>query len=660
MLNSQQQNAVTYTTTPLLVLAGAGCGKTRVITEKMAYLVNTGACPVERIFAITFTNKAAKEMSERAASLVKGGERIRISTFHALGLKILQQEINHTPYHAGFSILDSTETQKIIKDLLPSGIKKEVVNQLQWQISGWKNAGLSPSQTESSVPMAIELYQHYIDHMQHINAMDFDDLILQSLWLLQQNEGVRKRWQSHIGYLMVDEYQDTNASQYQMLRALMGSGVHLTCVGDDDQSIYGWRGAQPENLQLLQQDFPSLKVQKLEQNYRSSSTILEAANAVVQNNPHPFEKKIWSDLGTGDAIQILAYDSPEAEAETIITDIMFHNRVSQLPYSDFAILYRSNHQAKLFEQQLRGHNLPYQMSGGRSFFDYAEIKDMMAYLRLLVNPRDNAAFLRVINTPKRGIGLQSVKHITGAAAKQKMTFLQAAQSPHIAAGLTPSVQKKLSNFCHLIKQHQKMKGSPIDIADSLFKQLDFVNWVNINANNKVAKISKVKLVKDCLKWIKALSKNKASNLDELMNYLSLQTSNDEEEGESGISMMTLHAAKGLEFSQVYMVGVEEGILPHRNSIADDEDNGGEQGVEEERRLMYVGMTRAMNNLRISYIKKRKSRFGEDELGPKGASRFLDEIPHELAAGHPGVKKSEADQKEQSQQNFDAIMAMLKE
>ncbi len=660
MLNPQQQQAVTYVASPLLVLAGAGCGKTRVITEKMAHLVKSGICTADRIFAITFTNKAAKEMSERASKLVPGGEHIRISTFHALGLKMLQQEIRYSSYHAGFSILDASETQKIIKDLLPSGIKKEVVNQLQWQISGWKNAGLKPHETAAKVPMAVELYQNYLDHMLHINAMDFDDLILQSLWLLQQNQDVKSRWQNHIGYLMVDEYQDTNASQYQMLKALMGAGNHLTCVGDDDQSIYGWRGAQPENLQLLQQDFPSLKVQKLEQNYRSSSTILEAANAVVQHNPHPFEKKIWSDLGTGDAIQITAHESPEAESESIVTDIMFHHRVSQLPYSDFAILYRSNHQAKLFEQQLRSHNLPYHMSGGRSFFDYTEIKDMMAYLRLLVNPRDNAAFLRIINTPKRGIGLQSVKHITATAAKQGMTFLQAAQSPSVAAGLTPAVQKKLAGFCYTIKHHQKMSAKPNVIANSLFEQLDFINWVNINANNKVAKISKVKLVKDCLKWIDALSLNKASNLDELMNYLSLQSNNDEEETESGIRMMTLHAAKGLEFSQVYMVGVEEGILPHRNSIADDEDNGGQQGVEEERRLMYVGMTRAMKNLRISYIKKRKSRFGEEESGPKGPSRFLDEIPYELAAGHPGMKKSESEQKEQTKNNLDALIAMLKE
>lgn len=658
MLNPQQQKAVEYTASPLLVLAGAGCGKTRVITEKMAFLVRRGLTPVSGIYAITFTNKAAKEMAQRAAQLVPDGDQINISTFHALGLQILKKEIKRTDYQPGFSLLDGSETLKILKELLPAGIKKDVVSQLQWQISGWKNAGLAPDEVEHGVPMAIEVYQQYMVHMKHINAMDFDDLILQALWLLQSDVSVRRRWQDQINYLMVDEYQDTNASQYQMLKLLVGEGGHLTCVGDDDQSIYGWRGAQPENLQLLQQDFPTLKVQKLEQNYRSSSTILEAANAVVLNNPHPFEKKIWSDLGQGDAIHIRAYESPEMEAISVVNDLLYHHRVAQIDWGEFAILYRSNHQAKLLEQQMRAQQIPYHMSGGRSFFDYTEIKDMMAYLRLLVNPRDNAAFLRIVNTPKRGLGLTTVKHISQSAGRLGIPFFQAAKTPAVLSQLAPNIQSKLAHFCDLIDSHQKMKGRPDEVAQSLFKQVDYINWVDSNANNKVAKINKVKLVKDCLKWMAALSQNKAKDMDELLDYLSLQTDPDDEDT-SGVKMMTLHAAKGLEFSQVYMVGVEEGILPHRNSLADDADQGGEQGVEEERRLMYVGMTRAMHNLRLSYVTKRKNRFSEEEVTHFGPSRFIDEIPLSMASGHPKEEKSEAEVRKTNSDNFAAMIAMLK-
>ncbi len=657
MLNPQQQQAVELTHRPLLVLAGAGCGKTRVITEKMAHLVGSGFCAPERLFAITFTNKAAKEMQARAMKLVAGGELLNISTFHALGLRLLQQEIKHTAFHRGFSILDTSECQKVIQGLLPKGIKRDVVNQLQWQISGWKNAALKPDEVDSTVPMAIEIYQQYLNYMQAINAMDFDDLILQPLWLLQQESNVLSKWQQQIQYMMVDEYQDTNASQYQLLRMLMGGGDHLTCVGDDDQSIYGWRGAQTENLQLLQQHFPRLQVIKLEQNYRSNSTILDAANAVIKHNPHPFEKKIWSDLGTGESIQILSYPNAETEAQQVVADISFQKKVNHKNYQDFAILYRSNHQAKLLEQELRISNLPYQMSGGRSFFDYSEIKDLMAYIRLLSNPRDNAAFLRVINTPKRGIGMQTVQQVSTLAKRHNQCFFIACTQPELMASLSAQAQQKIKSFVQIIKSHQQMQQSAEQVVSSLVAQLDYLNWVNISANNKTAKLNKVKLVKDFLKWINALGQKQSMTMDELMNYLSLQTSQDDETQEDAVRMMTLHAAKGLEFEHVYLVGVEEGILPHANSLADaDTEN---TAVEEERRLMYVGITRAMQRLKISYVKKRKKRFpGAAEEEAFGPSRFLDEIPVELTSGHPSAQVSEAEQKAHNKKNFAALKAML--
>lgn len=641
----------------MLVLAGAGCGKTRVITEKMAYLVHQGVCRPEGIYAITFTNKAAKEMQARAVKLVSGGEALNTSTFHALGLRLLQQEIKHTAYQRGFSILDTSECQKVIQGLLPQGFKREVSHQLQWQISGWKNAALRPSEVSSTVPMAVEIYQQYLDYMVSINAMDFDDLILQALWLLNESSDVLSRWQDKINYLMVDEYQDTNASQYLLLKKLMGNGSHLTCVGDDDQSIYGWRGAQAENLQLLQHDFPALKVIKLEQNYRSTSTILDAANAVIQNNPHPFEKKIWSDLGQGEAIQILSYPNAETEAEQVVADISFNKQVNHKNFNDFAILYRSNHQAKLLEQALRLNNLPYQMSGGRSFFDYSEIKDLMAYIRLLVNPKDNAAFLRVINTPKRGIGMQTIQQVSALAKRVGKSFFLSCCDNSALSNLSEHAQSRIKPFIQIIQQHQKMKASAEVVVSSLLKQIDYVNYVNHSANNKVAKINKVKLVQDFSKWINALGKSQHLALDELLNYLSLQTSQDEQTAEDAIRMMTLHAAKGLEFEHVYLVGVEEGILPHANSLADADE--ADNAVEEERRLMYVGMTRAMRQLKISYVKKRKQRFPEEKTAAAfGPSRFLDEIPHQLSSGHPSVKRTVEDQKANNKKNFAAIKALL--
>lgn len=657
LLNPQQQAAVEKTNQPLLVLAGAGCGKTRVITEKMAHLVNTGFCSPDQLFAITFTNKAAKEMKQRAMQMVQGGEQLNISTFHSLGLRLLQQEIAHTKYHRGFSILDTTECQKVILALLPKGIKKELANQLQWQISGWKNAGLKPEQVETTVPMAIEIYHNYLDYMASINAMDFDDLILQPLWLLHASEDVRIRWQQRINYLMVDEYQDTNTSQYQLIKALMGQGSHLTCVGDDDQSIYGWRGAQIENLQLLQKDFPQLAVVKLEQNYRSSSIILNAANEVIKNNPHPFEKKIWSDLGEGEPIHITAYQSAEEEAQQVITDISFQKRVNLKNYSDYAILYRSNHQAKLLEQELRINNMPYQMSGGRSFFDYSEIKDLMAYIRLLSNPRDNSAFLRCINTPKRGIGMQTVQQISQIAKRQGKSFFMASCEPEILSELSPSAKQKVTSFVQLIQKHQQMKNSADKVLSSLVNQIDYINWVNLSANNKSAKINKTKLVRDFLKWVDAIGANKQLNMEDLMNYLSLQTSQDEDNKEDAIKMMTLHAAKGLEFEHVYLVGVEEGILPHANSLADADETT--DAVEEERRLMYVGITRAMRRLKISYVKKRKKRFENDNSDAfSGPSRFLDEIPAELTSGYHQQQLTAEEQKANNKKNFAALKAML--
>jgi ATP-dependent DNA helicase Rep len=658
VLNPQQQSAVTYCEGPLLVLAGAGCGKTRVITEKIAHLIKNQIATHFNIFAITFTNKAAKEMSQRAAKMVHlpEGERLNISTFHALGMRIIREEIKHTPYRYGFSIFDSSETHNIVKDLLPKGTKREQINSIQWQISGWKNEGLKAEDLDTSFVLAQEVYQQYQQRLVDFNALDFDDLILQTLDLLQTNQEVLNRWQEKMSFVLVDEYQDTNGSQYRLLRLLVGKHRNIICVGDDDQSIYGWRGAQAENLNILQQDFPELKVVKLEQNYRSTQTILGAAHDVIKQNPHAIEKKLWSDLGSGDLIKISQFNSPEAEAHQLSAEIDYQRILKKNKYADYAVLYRSNHQAKLVEQVFRSNNVPYVMSGGRSFFDFAEIKDLMAYIRLLCNPKDNAAFLRIVNVPRRGIGSSSLAKLAQSAEHAHIGYFKAAGNDGVLSALPTRTAQKLKEFnAHIIKLQKNVLAdvNADKIVDELIKEIDYIAWITQTSKDKTSKFNRTKLVTDFQKWIRAFCTNKAMNLIDVAAQITLQTNKEEGADEDAIQMMTLHAAKGLEFGHVYMIGVEEGILPHRNSIE-------EETVEEERRLMYVGMTRAMRNLNISYVKKRKNRFAQDDDSfDTGPSRFLDELPQKYISGYGKVtKESEAKQQEKKMGHLAALKAML--
>ncbi|MCX7545281.1 ATP-dependent helicase [Marinicella gelatinilytica] len=650
MLNKHQAAAVRHLNTPLLVLSGAGCGKTRVIVEKMLHIVNSHFCQPDHLYAITFTNKAAKEMQQRLAKRYVQADLINISTFHALGLRLLKSEVKHTGLLPGFSILDPSECTQIIQELVPKGLKKNVVYDIQWQISDWKNAGLKPADATSNNPLNQDIYRRYLEYMQSINAVDFDDLIAMSLWLLQGNETVRKRWQNQVSYLLVDEYQDTNACQYQLIKQLTANNQGLTCVGDDDQSIYGWRGARPENLQLLANDFPTLEVVKLEQNYRSTSTILKAADAVVQHNPHPFKKTIWSDLGEGDLIDLSSHDSIEEEAEHIATAIHFSIQHNHHQAGDYGILYRSNRQARTIEQALRRFNIPYHISGGRSFFDYTEIKDLMAYLRLLTNPFDNAAFLRVINTPRRGIGMQTVKHIAHSAKLSNRSFFHFISQAKLDEHFEPRMAAKLHDFQRMIANFCQSKLTADVILSQLLNQTDYLNWVEHNTANQVAKVNKRKLITDFVRWVNAICKNKPTDLEELVSYLTLQTDSNDDDTQ-GVALMTLHAAKGLEFNQVFLIGIEEGLLPHSSSLEEAEDQS--EALAEERRLMYVGMTRAQNKLTISYVKKRKSKHPTQQQTSTGPSRFIDEIPAEfmMAPDNPAHKAK-------TKQNFAALKAQL--
>ena len=657
MLNPQQQSAVIFCDGPLLVLAGAGCGKTRVITEKIAYLIQSNKATHHNIFAITFTNKAAKEMASRANKMVRlnEGEKLNISTFHSLGMRIIREEINHTAYRYGFSIFDSSETHNIVKDLLPKGTKREQINQVQWQISAWKNEGLKADDIETQFKLAHMAYQQYQQRLIDFNALDFDDLILQTLSLLQTNTEVLERWQDKMKYVLVDEYQDTNGSQYRLLRLLVGKYRNIICVGDDDQSIYGWRGAQAENLAILQQDFPELKVVKLEQNYRSTQIILAAAHDVIKHNPHEFEKKLWSDLGAGELIKVSNFNSPEEEAQQLCAEIGYQRILNKNKYAEYAVLYRSNHQAKLVEQVFRSNNIPYVMSGGRSFFDYAEIKDLMAYIRLLCNPKDNAAFLRIVNVPRRGIGSSTLAKLAQSAENSHMGYFKASGNDSILSILPLRAAQKLKEFYHKILNLQKKVLAKINadlIIDELIREIDYISWIEQTSKDKVSKHNRTKLVLDFQKWIRAFSKDKGMNLIDAAAQITLQTNKDDSSEDDAVQMMTLHAAKGLEFTHVTMIGVEEGILPHRNSID-------EKTVEEERRLMYVGMTRAMRNLSLSYIKKRKNRFAQDDSIETGPSRFLDEIPEKYIRGYGKRNKESKDQQNQSRKgHLAALKAML--
>jgi len=629
-LNDPQHEAVRYTSGPLLVLAGAGSGKTRVIIEKIVYLVEGRGLPGEKVAAITFTNKAAREMKERLAKRL-GKDRaaaVTVSTFHSLGWRILREHHEELGYRPGISILDETDSQTVVRDLLPEGTAPEMVRLARNQLSRWKNRALAAGDGEVSFDSPGEqsiwrLYERYEEHLKNLNAVDFDDLILQPLRALGQ-EDIRLAWQQRIRYLLIDEYQDTNETQYRMLRALAGADGRLTAVGDDDQSIYGWRGAQPENLQQLGRDYPALKVVKLEQNYRSCAVVLRAANALIANNPHAIEKRLWSALGEGDPIRVVPCADDKEEAAMIAAEILHRKHTTRRArWGDFAVLYRGNHQSRVLEQALREQRIPYHLTGGTSFFERTEVKDLMCYLRLAVNPSDNTAFLRVVNTPRRDIGVASRGHVAQFAGAHHVSLFEAAADPHCRSALPPKSAQSLARFCdRLVATGDRGERSdPIEAVRDLVHAIGYEDWLREQTDKPELLQRRLENVRELLDWLQRLNDDTpGQGLADLMGRLSLLTSLDtDKEPEEQVRLMTLHGSKGLEFPYVFLAGVEEDLLPHRNSL----DEGGE---EEERRLMYVGITRAQYALTLSFAKRRR-RFGEViECEP---SRFLDELPAEL-------------------------------
>ncbi|HEX5359666.1 MAG TPA: DNA helicase Rep [Fluviicoccus sp.] len=640
-LNPRQLEAMKYIDGPLLVLAGAGSGKTSVITRKIAYLIEECGIKPHRIFAVTFTNKAAREMKERVGKLLSGknAQGISVSTFHTLGLTMIRHELEAAGLKQNFSILDSDDAQRLLADLLhkensPAADRKEAMKFIIKKISDWKNDLIQPVQAVSLAQtnedlIAAQIYEAYQRHLRAYNAVDFDDLIAIPTRLLQENQAIREKWQERVHYLLVDEYQDTNTAQYLLVKLLVGARARFTAVGDDDQSIYAWRGAKPENMIQLTHDYPNLKVVKLEQNYRSMARILTAANSVIGNNPHVFEKKLWSQHGLGDRIRIITCPTDRDEAERVANDLIHHKLINSRTWKDYAILYRGNFQAKAIETQLRELQIPYKISGGQSFYSRAEIKDVMSYLRLIINPSDDSAFLRIINTPKRGIGPTTLEKLASYAQQRGVSLLTACQEFGLADALG---QKKalvtLQEFAQWLEHHTREileTTEPVPEIRKLLNDIDFEDYIREQAPTPQGAEARLENINFLLTSIQGML-NKAESEDDknieavirklvLIDLLDQQA---EEDDSDRVQLLTLHASKGLEYPHVYIIGLEEDLLPHRNSI--DADT-----VEEERRLMYVGITRAKQTLTLTLAERRKAGGDFRSTMP---SRFLDELPHE--------------------------------
>jgi ATP-dependent DNA helicase Rep len=658
-LNPAQQEAVNYMHGPCLVLAGAGSGKTRVITHKIGRLIQAGL-EAKRIAAITFTNKAAAEMRERAKSLIgRQAREVLICTFHALGVRMLRQDGAALGLKPAFSILDSDDVTSLLKDAGGSTDLK-TARQWQWAISLWKNMGLNAAQAEAQAKddnekITARIMARYEERLAAYQSVDFDDLIGLPLKLLQQHPDVRDKWQAQLGHVLVDEYQDTNATQYEVLKLLVGERGRFTAVGDDDQSIYGWRGATLDNLKRLPLDFPKLKVVKLEQNYRSTSAILRAANNVIGPNPKLFPKTLFSELGEGEPVRIVDADNEEHEAERVVARIQ-STRANGLgkDWKDFAVLYRANHQARVFEQSLRKAQIPYKVSGGQSFFDRAEIKDLCSWLRLIVNNDDDPAFLRAITSPKRGIGHQTLQSLGVFAGKYKLSLFEALFSNSLGAALASRAVAGLHEFGRYVNDLEFRARHTTGAEDARVFLTDWLKDIGYEKhlydgedNEKLAAARWTNVIEFC-DWMAqrcgggvddaagvTTSSERKTLLEVAQTISLLSTISEREQDQNLVTLSTLHAAKGLEWPHVMLVGVTEGLLPFK--LGDDDNPTGRadgpmsegilQRLQEERRLMYVGITRAQRSLAVSWTKKRKK--GREMIAAQ-PSRFIAEMALEQA------------------------------
>ncbi|AEC20968.1 ATP-dependent DNA helicase [Pusillimonas sp. T7-7] len=701
-MNAMQRQAVLYLDGPCLVLAGAGSGKTRVITQKIAYLLRECGYQARQVVALTFTNKAAREMSERVKQLVDGklAKGLTVSTFHSLGLRFLREEAVHAGLKPQFSILDSNDALAIIQELLATTDKARL-RAVQQNISLWKNALMDPDAAERSASSASEaeaakIYRSYSATLAAYQSVDFDDLIRLPAMLLEHNAEVRQRWQARVHYLLVDEYQDTNVCQYRLVQWLTGQRAMFTAVGDDDQAIYAWRGATVENLANLTSDYPTLKIIKLEQNYRSVQTILSAANQVISNNPNLFGKKLWSELGAGEPIQVTPMDNDEAEAESIAIRLSAARFERRAEWRDFAVLYRSNQQARILEQALRNLRIPYTISGGQSFFDKPEIRDILAYLRLIANDNDDPAFIRAVTTPRRGIGQATLQSLGQFAAEHQLSLFEAIFDIGETDRLAAKQLEPLQVFGTFIQGIQNRAGrkregavwqpaqsslelNPSDheaasmgrvsgvdgavadsasiILDDLLATIQYERFLYDTLEERPAQ-NRWQNVMEFIGWLKRKSEEDDLTLLELVQHVALVTmlERSDDEDPDAVKLSTLHASKGLEYPHVFLAGVEEGLLPHMGRDEDDADPAAAaealaQRIQEERRLMYVGITRARRSLHLSWCKKRR-RAREDVVREK--SRFIEE----MGTDQPGVAEDPAAKALSPKERLGMLKAML--
>ena len=649
-LNNAQMQAVHHLDGPCLVLAGAGSGKTRVIVHKIARLLQHGLAP-KQIAAITFTNKAAQEMRERAKALVgpRAAKDLAVSTFHSLGVRMLRADGASVGLKPNFSILDSDDVLGVLRDA-GGCTDNALARRWQWAISLWKNQGLDAdgaavAAADDDERVAARVMRLYQERLQAFQAVDFDDLIQLPLALLQRDEAARARWQQQFHHILIDELQDTNAVQYELLKALVGERALFTAVGDDDQSIYGWRGATIDNLKRLPLEYPQLRVITLEQNYRSTTHILNAANAVIAGNPKLFEKKLWSELGDGDPVRVQECDGEEHEAERAVSRIQSlrsggSTSGGALKFSDFAVLYRANHQARVFEQKLRTAQIPYKVSGGQGYFDRAEIKDLCAWLRLLVNNDDDPAFLRAVTTPKRGIGHQTLAALGEFANTWKVSLFEALFSPSLPSVLKGKAVDTLHEFGRQAQGLQRRAAHTTGAADAKALLLGWLGDIgyeqHLYEGDDSAKLAAARWanVLEFVDWMARrcggeLSADGGNFESERQSVLQVaQTISviislaDRGEEQDVVTLSTLHAAKGLEWPHVILAGINEGLLPHQSSGEDRDSELTPERLQEERRLMYVGITRARHTLTVSTLKRRKK--GRDTVAGV-PSRFIAEM-----------------------------------
>jgi len=655
-LNAAQREAVLALDGPCLVLAGAGSGKTRVITRKIVYLVRECGFDPRRVLAVTFTNKAAREMLTRAGRGLHAGQAkgLTIGTFHSLGLRLLREEAVHAGLKPAFSVLDAGDALAIVQDLLAT-TERQRLRRVQQTISLWKNALVSPQEAlaQAADPDALEaarVYARYAGTLAAYQAVDFDDLISVSARLLEKNPEVRARWQDRVHYLLVDEYQDTNLCQYRMLKALTGVREQFTAVGDDDQAIYAWRGATVDNLMQLTRDYPDLKLIKLEQNYRSVERILAAANRLIGHNAQVFGKTLWSDLGAGEPIAVTPMDNEQAEAESIAVQLSAARFDRRAEWRDFAVLYRGNHQARVLEQALRNLQIPYVVSGGQSFFDRTEVRDVLSWLRLLANPDDDPAFIRAITTPRRGIGQSTLQALGQIAAREGLSLCRAVLLPEAAAQLAPRQYQSTLGFVQFLADLRRRAGVPVADAlpqaaldwhgdaaavraaqtpaallDELLAEMAYEAWLFDTLDEGPAR-RRWENVLELMAWLKRKAVEGRMDLLALVQHVALVSmlERSEDDDPDAVRLSTLHAAKGLEFPHVFLVGVEEGMLPHRGADDGDAEDGdaARLRIEEERRLMYVGITRARRSLSLSWCRRRRRAREEVVCEP---SRFIQEM-----------------------------------